>query len=1037
MRTHIAKPNISIESRSGRNTFRQTRISLVLFSLLCTSPLWAQSMTGGIYGKLKDTQGVTVVVKNPATGYENTLTPDKTGYYNVSNLAPGTYTVQLMKNGTASDQQALSVRAGAASPVVFATVATIAPEAEVNAKNLEVISVSGTATSVNTIDVSSVENTQIWNLSDVNNLPVSARNLEGIATLQSNVSAAGKLGSAQGYSGGFVQFNGAAPDENRYYINQFDTTNGSNMLQPTGVPDEAISTIQIKSTGYGVQYGSTTGGVTSGTIKQGSNIFKMGGSLYFTPPTSSLLNPNTPNVRNSADASKYNIFGSATHTESQLTNNIWSSGPILQDQLFYYALFTNKGGSRQTTYDQNSGTTKDIFNQNPSHGGLLNLTWNISKDQTLDWLLYRENDNSRHTQYALSTPYNPGSASDAAYNYSHGINNEWLSVLNYTGKITDTLSMSAMYGYLRTRYYTHSLSDDQGGSLPSVSYFDPATQKIVVPPGGTGPATINSPFVYDKKGYRLDFDWYPVEQHHLSFGLDHYNYVATILTATNPHGAWAYNINQCPPGQGSCALPNGSVLANGTPYVSSAISYQNDADRNINKSFYLDDTWQISNNVLLYAGLRHDTYVSKLDNGQTYLHLPYNSPRFGVSWDVHGDSSLKVGATLGRYAEGLGVNYNDLAGAAYISQTYYYTYNCASANCANNGYIPQNLQQAGSPTGVVGNIPPTVNGQVSHNIKPSYQDSLSIYALQQFNNSWTAGATFYVSKLRNLMEYWNGTTMVNNYLTANGYSYQIPGDGLGFLYNPGKSLDLTLPAGPGGALQRVVIPNSYLGMPHPERKTYQLTFTLDHPATAEEPWFLDVSYTWRHLFGNTSGAVNATGSQNSNVYSNGYDQSWEAPAFLDGAGGNLQSDAKNTLKINGYYRFSYGLRLGGMFTASSGVPLSCYSNYPYPDDGRLPASGNSQDSYYCGNQLISRGHAGKTGFWDQLDMDIGYDWKLADNSFSLDLKVTNAFNRNAVLQKNQVYNVNVGDPNPSPTYMTPSLFQAPRSSMLVFRWQYN
>ena len=1014
----------------------------LLASLACVPALHAQAISGGIYGKLKQIDNATVQVTNPATGYRNRVTPDASGYYSLSNLAPGTYRVQLMRGGAAVSEQTLAVRAGAASAVVFkaaapATAASAAAPSAASAQSMAAISVSADAAAVTPIDVSTVENTRIWNLSDVNNLPTPNRNLEGIATLQSNVNAAGRLDSAQGYSGGYVQFNGATPAENRYYVNQFDTTNGSNLLTPTQIPDEAVSTVQVKSTGYGVQYGSTTGGVTSGTVKQGSNDFKMGGSLYFTPPTSRRLNPNQPDVRNIEDPSKYNSFNSATHREGRVNQNLWASGALIKDKLFFYALATNEPPARETTYGGNGGTTKQVFNQKPAHSALINLTYNIRNDQSVDLLLYRQHDTTHANQYRLADSYNPGSADKAPYNYSDSIDNEWLGILNYTGAITESLHVSAMTGFLRTRNANSNQSLDEGGTLPAAQYFDYATQQFVTPPGGAGPGSVTSPFVYTKKGYRLDFDWYATENHHLSFGLDRYSNRAKIVSQSNPQGNYIYYVNQCGSGAANCALPNGTQLGNNVPYVAQYLSLQADDNENVAKSLYVDDTWQVSNNVILYAGLRHDTYQSKNDLQQLYLKLPINSPRLGVSWDVHGDSTLKLGATLGRYATTLGVNYNDLAGAAYIDQTSYSTYACGSQYCAANGYLPQNAQQVGPVTGVNGNVPPVVDGQVSHNIRPTFQDELSVYALQQVNNHWTVGATFYVSKLRNLMQYWNDPALINSYFTQQGIGYQIPLDQLGYLYNPGKSLNITVPVGPGGSPQRVTIPNSFLGMPSPKRKTYQLTFTLDHAPTAEEPWFLDASYTWQHLFGNTSGAVNATGSANSNVFSNGYDQAWQAPAYLDGAGGNLQADARNTFKLNGYYKFPYGLRLGGTLTASSGVPLSCYNFYPYPDDNRLPASGNSQDSYYCGGRLISRGSAGKTSFWDQLDLDAGYDWTIAGNAFSVDLKMTNVFNRNAVLQKNQIYNSNASATEPSATYMTPSLLQYSRTTMLVFRWQYH
>ncbi|NII10770.1 carboxypeptidase regulatory-like domain-containing protein [Oleiagrimonas sp. C23AA] len=1040
-------PNRPLSSNRSARRLGGLRLSVLALSMLCATPLMAQSIYGGIYGKTK-TQGVSVVISNPSTGYTQTVKPNSQGTYSVSHIAPGQYNVKVMLDGAPLHSKNVTVRAGASSAVVFASSSATASAtasatpSTANAQNMSGVTAYAPPLSVTPIDVSSVDNTKIWNMSDVNKLP-GARGLHGalqsVTLLQSTAQAPGEVDSAAGYAGGYVQVNGAAPNENRYYVNGFDMTDNRNMLTPPGlwaVPNEALSSVQLKNTGYGVEYGNATGGVTSGTVKQGDNVWRYGASLYYQPPTSK-LNPNSQDIRNRNNPELYNSFNSASHQEGRMVENYWASGPIIKDKLFIYALDENHPPSRRYTYGGNNGTTKEQFDTKPSNIGLVNLTWNIDNNNTVDGMFMRMHDTTWYNRYHLNDPYNPGSADKNVYDYSGSTDDEYLGVLHYTGELTDNLRVNAMYGFSKFRTVETSKALNDNSGQPYAAYYNYDTQSTSILPGASAAGQFQpDPSIYENRGYSISLDFTPNDQHDIQFGLQRYTDRATSTTSTNTNGYYTYYVNHCGTGLTECALPNGASLADGTPYVVSNYSYQHDNERDRTAGIYLSDNWQVSDNVVVYGGLRHDTYVGVLDTGDQFMHLPFNSPRLGVAWDVYGDSSLKLGATLGRYAEIMGLNYNDLAGAAYTDRTTYLTYSCGSEYCADNGYVPQNTTQIGRAPGTDGNLPLSPTQHVSGNVKPSYQDELSIYALKQFTPSWTGSATFYVAKLKNLMEYWNDSPLINQYLTGQGYDYQIPSGDLGYLYNPGKDLKILLPVGPNGALKRVTVPNSYLGMPHPHRTTYQLTLDMNHSPTQAQPWFLDVSYTWRHEFGNTTGGDDVAGGGTNNPWGTGYDTAWEAPAFQDGSNGNLP-EPNGTLKINGYYHFANGLRVGGSYSATTGIPLSCYSYYPNPGDNRLPqGDNNTQGAFYCGGSLHPRGHAGTTGFTQLLALNVGYDWKWREYSFSLDLDMTNVFNTNKVLELNQVYNNSVTDTQPSDTYMTPSLRQAPRTTMLSFRWRY-
>jgi outer membrane receptor protein involved in Fe transport len=92
---------------------------------------------------------------------------------------------------------------------------------------------------------------------------------------------------------------------------------------------------------------------------------------------------------------------------------------------------------------------------------------------------------------------------------------------------------------------------------------------------------------------------------------------------------------------------------------------------------FIEDRWQVTDRLLLNLGLRNDQFTNYNPDGVPYLRLtkPQWAPRLGASWDVHGDSSLKVYANAGRYymAEPANVAIRGAAGSIVTDQYFTYT----------------------------------------------------------------------------------------------------------------------------------------------------------------------------------------------------------------------------------------------------------------------------------------------------------------------------------------------------------------------------
>ena len=124
--------------------------------------------------------------------------------------------------------------------------------------------------------MSSVESTTILTAEQIAKIPV-ARDTTDVALL-----APGTVRGDAAF-GNLASFGGASVAENQYYVNGFNITNSFRSLNFAQVPFEAIAEQQIKTGGYGAEFGRSLGGVVNQITKRGTNEFHAGGNIFYTP----------------------------------------------------------------------------------------------------------------------------------------------------------------------------------------------------------------------------------------------------------------------------------------------------------------------------------------------------------------------------------------------------------------------------------------------------------------------------------------------------------------------------------------------------------------------------------------------------------------------------------------------------------------------------------------------------------------------------------------------------------------------------------
>jgi hypothetical protein len=174
-----------------------------------------------------------------------------------------------------------------------------------------------------------------------------------------------------------------------------------------------------------------------------------------------------------------------------------------------------------------------------------------------------------------------------------------------------------------------------------------------------------------RQAFRFDLE-YKLGAHNLRAGIDNQNFQS--YAAGTAYYAGAYFRYYARPSNG---IVNGATLpASATGYVRERVYSTTSGNFEVNnKATYVEDSWNVTKNVLLYAGLRSESFQNLNAEGKEFVAANnLLAPRLGASWDVQGDSSLKVYSNWGRYYIPVASNTNIRASGAEYYATKYYSY---------------------------------------------------------------------------------------------------------------------------------------------------------------------------------------------------------------------------------------------------------------------------------------------------------------------------------------------------------------------------
>jgi len=626
--------------RSGSSRLPAKRTALCIALGLCfAGTVNAQSTSGSLYGHVPAGESATVAVTNNS-GFSRSVSADASGRYNFSTLPVGEYTVTLQRNGQVVGTRTVTVRAGAGVDVSFAAPGSPA--------TLETVSVTGTV--IPAIDIMATDTRSVITAEQIERLPLQ-RSAEAIALL-----APGAIRGAGGYFDRLVSFGGSGVSENAYYINGYFSGEPVSNLGGITLPFGAIAQQETYIGGYSAKYGRSAGGVISQIGKRGSNDWEIGASVVFAPKslrednddlyfpeldfTAANANPNLPSTcgasgdqrcqwayENADQPGALYSRGRDAGAED-LVYSAYIGGPIIQDRLFFFVAGEHE--SRESTLSPTAvGNPRREHRDRDVPKIYGKLDWNINDDHLLEFTYAREKIDQSGVFYDYD--FATGTEGDLLSIVPTPLEqNSEYKVLQYTGYLSDSLTLSAVYG--QSEFTNRQVNP---GILPGVPYIAGATNQNPAIVGTTPIPNRQAGYqgrdgLTDTEALRADLEWV-VGDHTLTLGVDNIKFEATNEGTTQDAEYWQYARQSDPSSNISPSLGVGP--SGGTGYYVRQLNYFTNTSMSLDqKAWYLEDRWQATDNIMLSLGIRNDQFTNKNDLGEVYMDAKDQwAPRIGLS----------------------------------------------------------------------------------------------------------------------------------------------------------------------------------------------------------------------------------------------------------------------------------------------------------------------------------------------------------------------------------------------------------------------
>jgi hypothetical protein len=1004
-----------------RKSVLSVALGLCMASIAPMQSAMAANTDGSVVGHT--TPGAVVTVVAPDTGLTRTVTADAKGNYRFPFLPVGRYTLQVNKDGAPVGQPVnVTVSLGNAT--------TVNVGSEGGATTLADVQVTSSGV-INAVDVTSTESATNVTREELTRLPVD-QNVTSVALL-----APGVIKGQSSFGG--ISFGGSSVAENSYYVNGLNVTDFYNRNGFSEAPFAFYQEFQVKTGGYSVEFGRTTGGVVNAVARSGTNQFHFGTEFTMEPGNWHSA------AKDRYDSDGFRYITASRDRGSLMKTNVWASGPIVKDKLFFFAMYEARGSSPRNT--DNAGSVMTINGSDTGFWGAT-VDWHLNSSNLLSVMAFSNKNSNVGDVYDYD--YDTDQLHDKTNEvYSDTGGRNW--ALTWTSYLTDNLSMKLMYGSNERQSFVRSLKDLECNYISESSTLL-ALNNPGVPIGCTTNSTVQDRSDTRKQG-RADFEW-TLGDHLVRFGFDHEKNTSDYSRYYAGPGAIYYNIYPANPGD-SVGI-NGTVPPGYVGYIRARRYEIAGTFETVNSAYYIEDNWSVTPNLVLNIGLRNDAFDNKDSAGKSYIKMDNQlAPRIGFSWDINGDGTTKLFGNLGRYFLPVANVINIKQAGGLLDQRTYYAFDNTYTILDLNGakYAVPNLgPQLGSVDvsqgdGTVGDL----RSEVDHDMDPVYQDEAILGFQQMLNTEWSWGVKGTYRRLHNAID--DMEISATAQCGEDGYVGWVmanPGDKVTVWGDTNCDGDadgyLTVDTAKEGWAMYDSDGN-YLGQRgwvKPKRTYAAVEFQIDR--AWDDKWGFNASYTISWNRGNAEGPVNS----DTNFDDTGRTENFDNPWVNYGGDGYLPNDRRHQLKLRGTYALTSNWQVGADLDIHSGGPITGFGvGNPYDDtnyhsyyicvdkcgfipgevdDAGDPVPYPSEDRVY---ERSPRGKYGRMPWTYDLGASIAYLRPIGENGrLRVKLAVYNLLNEQETIRVDQDLQDNISNTT-NPTFQRPLGFQSPRFTQLT------
>jgi hypothetical protein len=986
---------------------------LALIVVITCSFAFGQETTGSIEGFVKDPVGalvpnVTLTITNAkasasgttttgiGSGFKRTITTDDQGFFRILQVPPGTYDVVTTAGSGFGEAryENVTVAIGQSSQLAI----TVSP-----------------GTNVTTVDIVASDAPPVDITNNAIQTSITAQRIE---LLPKGVDFTSLLKAVPGTrpesrTGGY-SVDGASGAENVFVIDGQEVTNfrTGTLNGNNNIPTQMLQEVQVKSSGFGAEFGGATGGVISAVTKGGSN--DLHGEFGVQTETQKFSGNPRPILQRFSSGT-----GAAFVQSTEFIQPIKSGGrnlfptanlggPILKNRLYFFGSYSPQvfDIETRTDYFTNAPAATRAFVRSETYRLRRTYEYAFMRLDATPW------DKLRLSSSFLWSPiidegnlpvasFNTGS-SPPSFGGSVPTTNFGGTIGTLTGRqLTDrqggrqssnNVSLQAVYtptGSLAFsgRFSRGFLNEKLG------NYFVPPGVQIVCSIGNSAPpapqtfpgacrtgdsTAANSETIKDvsvRTNFEADgtYIFGLAGRHEIKSGYQRariFNDVAagfalkgriTFSYGVDIRALGAATVTPTPGNLGSGILRRQGTLGTAS---------------NTNQGLYVQDKYQPINRLTLSLGVRFEKEDLPSFNG---FAPPINfgwgdkiAPRLGFAYDLTGNGMTKLFGSYGRFNDRLKYNLpRGLFGGELFLEDFFevlpgetYTQFTFDNILGGRSRFQRNLRVASNdPNASI------LNGKVDPNLKPFSQTEFTIGAERQLNRDFVFRTRYTYKNVTKAVE----DAGVRNALDSEAY----------IIGNPGEGLHL-----------QVLQDLGYTKSTKPQRRYDGLEFVLERRLS--KSWYLNANYTLSRLYGNYSGL---SSSDEINVPTGrlapGTTRAFDLPfvgftATGEPDNGRLETDRPHVFNAFGAYIFDW---LGNK---SNSTEFSAFQTITSgtPQTTRIFLVSTITPAIFT-----KRGDLGRSPTYSQTDFNITHRYRFGrDNRFSLagDLNFLNLFDQDTV-----------------------------------------